>query len=280
MRNIRIIARFEVARLARSTGGVLFLALATIIYAYVALKLVRWAAEVREATALADADNPANKILTGFVGWLVDIEPEALTKMIGEHAPFALVLFFVGLAVNPLLAILGTADQTGSDIQTRHIRYLLLRTDRASLYWGKTLGALLFYGVSMAIICGLIGGAALWGGAIGAGDLPYFLRVWLTLTLFAVPFIALNGLTSAMTGHPGLALVVTLAFYMVVWLISAIGAWAAPQVAFIEYLSPSALKFDLASDDLTVLGKAIGHMAAVTVVAGLIGSTLFKRRDV
>ena len=279
MRNIRIIARFEVARLARSTGGVLFMALATIIYAYVALKLVRWAAEVREATSLA-GDDPASKILTGFVGWLVDIEPDALAKMIGEHAPFALVFFFVGLAVNPLLAILGTADQTGSDIQTRHIRYLLLRTDRASLYWGKTLGAVFFYGVAMAVLCGLIGGAALWGGALVAGDLLYFGRIWLTLTLFAVPFIALNGLTSALTGHAGLGLVVTLAFYMVVWLISAIGSWAAPAVASIEYLSPSALKFDLASDELVTLGKAVAHMAVVTVVAGLIGSTLFKRRDV
>ncbi|MCA9525467.1 MAG: hypothetical protein KC549_04110, partial [Myxococcales bacterium] len=71
-----------------------------------------------------------------------------------------------------------------------------------------------------------------------------------------------------------------LAFYMVVWLISAIGSWAAPAVASIEYLSPSAFKFDLASDELVTLGKAVAHMAVVTVVAGLIGSTLFKRRDV
>ena len=280
MRNINIIARYEVGRQIRSTGGVLFLALAGIIYAYVALRLVKWAAEFKDKVPLGGSDDPVQGIFTGFIGWLVEIEPGQLEKLIANHSPFALVFFFVALAVNPLLAIMASSDQTAGDIQTRHIRYLLLRTDRGSLYWGKTLGSLVFYGASLAVLIGLVAGAAFLGGAIGAGDLLYFGRIWLTLTLFAVPFIALNGFSGALTGHPGLAMLVTLAYYMVVWLISAIGSWGAPAVENVQYLSPSAFKFELAADDLAILGKAAGHMAIVTVVALAVGLTLFKRRDV
>lgn len=279
MRNIGIIARYEVGRLIRSTGGVLFLALAVTIYAYVTIKLVKWAAEFKSASDLAAGDPGAN-VLTGAIGWLVDIEPGQLNTLIAKHPPFALVFFFVALAVNPLLAILGTSDQTASDIQTRNIRYLLLRTDRGSLFWGKVLGSLVFYGLSMALLCGIIAGLSTWAGASTVGDLLYFGRIWLTLTVFALPFIALNAFSGALTGHPGLALITTLGYYMVVWLISTVGGWTSDKAEYIQYLSPSAFKYELATDSLEVLGKAVAHMAIVTTLALGLGVTYFKRRDV
>lgn len=285
MRDIGIIARFEVRRLMKSTGGVLAMALAFVIYFWLALKLREWGAEAQGSAELqalkgAGGDAVGKKLMEGVVGWVVDLDSATIGKMLVNHSPFALVMFLIGLAINPLISILATFDQTGGDISTRHIRFLLLRTNRSSLYWGKFCGALLYYAFAMAFLVAVVGGFGIFGGAMPGGEALYLLRMWLTLVAGAVPFIALNSFANALSGSAGAAFGITFGFYGVVWLISAVGGWINDAFKKLEYLSPSAMKFSLAADDFAVVGKAAAHMFAIGLVALILGSIIFQRRDV
>lgn len=284
MRDIGIIARFEVRRLMKSTGGVLAMSLAFIFYFWIAIKLREWAAEAQgsaELQAIKGAGETVGKsIMEGVVGWFVDLEPAAVGKLIANHSPFALMFFLVALAINPLVSILATFDQTAGDISTRNIRFLLLRTNRTSLYWGKALGAVLYFGVATAILVGSIGVFGILSGAMPGSDLLYLVRIWLTLTVAAVPFVALNACSGAMVGSAGGAFGITFGYYAIVWLLSALGGWINESMKAVAYLSPSAMKFSLAADDFAVFGKALGHMGIIAVIALVVGNAIFQRRDV
>lgn len=285
MGNLGVIARFEVRRLMKSTGGVLGFALAFVIYLWIALKLREWGAEAQgssELQALKGAGGEAmgKQIMEGVVGWFVDLEPAVIGDMLVNHSPFSLVFFLVALVINPLVSILATFDQTGGDISTRHIRYLLLRTDRRSLYWGKVLGATIYYAVGIGILVAIVGGFGIATGAMPASELLYLVRMWITLSLAAVPFIALNAFSNALIGSAGGAFGITFGYYAVVWLISSVGSWVNDSVGMLEYLSPSAMKYSLAADDFAVVGKAALHMGVIAVIALFLGHVLFQRRDV
>jgi ABC-type transport system involved in multi-copper enzyme maturation permease subunit len=285
MRNIGIIARFEVRRLMKGTGGVLAFALAFVIYLWLALKLREWGAEAQnsaELQALKGAGGEAlgKQLMEGAVGWFVDLDDATVGQMLGNHSPFALVFFLVALALNPLISILATFDQTGGDIATRHIRYLLLRTDRRSLYWGKVLGAFFYFSIGIGLLVGIVGAFGIFGGGMPGSEALYLVRIWITLSLAAIPFIALNAFSGALAGNAGAAFGITFAYYSIVWLISSVGSWVNDSVGVLEYLSPSAMKFSLAADDFAVIGKATLHMGVIAVLALFLGNILFQRRDV
>lgn len=285
MRDIGIIARFEVRRLMKSTGGVLAMALAFVIYFWLALKLREWGAEAQGSSELqalkgAGGDAMGKKLMEGAVGWFIDLEPSTIGKMLQNHSPFGLVFFLVALAINPLISILATFDQTGGDISTRHIRFLLLRTDRGSLYWGKFLGAVVYYTIAMGVLVGIVGAFGILGGAMPGSEVLYLVRIWLTLSAGALPFIALNAFSNALSGSAGAAFGITFGYYGVVWLISAVGGWFNEALDKIAYLSPSAMKFNLGADELSVVGTAAAHMIGIGLLALILGNVMFQRRDV
>ena len=285
MRDIGIIARFEVRRLMKSTGGVLAMALAFVIYLWLALKLREWGAEAQGSSELqaikgAGGDAMGKQIMEGAVGWFIDLDSATVGQMLLNHSPFALVFFLVALAINPIISILATFDQTGGDISTRHIRYLLLRTDRGSLYWGKMIGATLYFSIAIGIMVGIVGAFGILTGAMPGSEILYLVRIWLTLSVAALPFIALNAFSGALAGSAGAAFGITFGYYAIAWLVSSVGGWFNENLKVLEYLSPSSMKFNLAADDLAVVGKAALHMGVVAVIAVVLGNMLFQRRDV
>lgn len=261
----------------------LAMTLAFVIYLWLALKLREAIVDVQSATGgLQDsgAEAMGKQLMEGVVGWFVDLESGTFSEMLAGHSPFALVFFLVALAVNPLVSILATFDQTGGDISTRHIRYLLLRTNRRTLYWGKVLGATLFVSLILGVLVAIVAGFGILGGATPASEILYFVRIWLTLSVSAIPFIALNAWANALAGSAGGAFGITFGYYATVWLISAVGGWVDDTVKMVGYLSPSALKFSLAADDLAIVGKGLVHMGIIAAIGLALGSLMFQRRDV
>lgn len=263
----------------------LAMALAFVIYLWLALKLREWGAEAQGSSELqaikgAGGDAVGKQMVERAVGWFVDLDSSTVGQMLLNHSPFALVFFLVALAINPIISILATFDQTGGDISSRHIRYLLLRTDRGSLYWGKMLGATLYFSMSIGVMVAIVGAFGILSGAMPGSEVLYMVRIWLTLTVAALPFIALNAFSGALTGSAGGAFGVTFAYYAVAWLVSAVGGWFNDGLKVLEYLSPSSMKYNLAADDLMVVGKAVLHMGIIAVIAVVLGNLLFQRRDV
>ena len=118
-----------------------------------------------------------------------------------------MALFALVIMMLPIWALVTTYDQTASDIETKHVRYMLFRTDRDSLYLGKSLGALVLVAGSMALALGVLGTfLGLYSSALeGVEGIFYLIRIWATAVLYTLPFIALFGLMGAFC----LALVMT-----------------------------------------------------------------------
>ena len=284
--DVRTISTFELRRLLRSPHGLLFLVFFLAFYGWVAYRLYAASGKLASLGPLGlNSDfgegSPLHAVLSMF---LDDGKVQAVYQLFNDHPPVLLGYFVVALFFMGLFTMLAAFDQTASDIGTRHIRYLLLRTDRASLYVGKTVGVVAFLAIAMAFVSVVVGAVVLGtDGAPGFSAIEvvlYLLRIWVTLCVYSLPFVALLGLAGALVGHGFLALVIALGYWLFVLVVSGIGGMAVESMGYVEYAFPTALKYGLLFDGVGYVLPALAHQlgfAALFFVAGLL---VFRRRDV
>ena len=218
-----VITRFEFFRLLKSAPGILFLVFFGVVYVFIGANLSeskdrlerdpRYAAA---ADALEDPDlaseefaefNPIYQTLS----WILDLDEREIARLVKKHPLLLFALFAMTLMLVPALVLILAMDQTGMDISRRHARYLVVRANRTSIYVGKTLAVVLFWGLSaligtlaMAIICQVTG--LLGEGVSVTSQIPYILRIFGSIFLLGLPFIALAGPgvgTDGSRGHWG-----------------------------------------------------------------------------
>jgi hypothetical protein len=172
-------------------------------------------------------------------------------------------------------------DQTATDIETRHVRYLLFRADRLSIYLGKSLGAL-------GIIAAAIGAALLVVATFlglrsdsleGISGVVYLVRIWLTAVAYAVPFVALLGLMSALVGRPRRSLTFTVLYWFAVATTAGVLGLADESFHNIRYLFPTIGRFDLMLDNPSDMSPTVLYLLCFTLVAGVLGAWRFRSRD-
>jgi ABC-type transport system involved in multi-copper enzyme maturation permease subunit len=285
-RDIRIITEFEYGRLFRSPHGLLFLAFLLVAYGWLAKVLFGLSGELQTLGVLGansdvSADNP---VMTLISYWIGGDEVERLWGLVTDHPPVMVGYFVVALALTALFAMLAAMDQTASDISSRHLRFLLLRTDRASIYVGKTLATYLFFGTAMGVVTLVVIFVVLAsGGSPGftTGDIVgYALRIYVTVMLYALPFVTFVGLCSAMVGHAMIAAVVAFGTWLFLAVASGIGALAIREMGHLSLLFPTAFKYHLVFDDASRVLPALLHQLILGAVFFMAGLTLFRRRDV
>jgi len=282
IRDVGVVTSFECRRFVRSPAGILFLALFVMVTAWFSMKAHDFVKDSDEMAALAQGGGES--MLLAFVSGWTDLTTETLSQLLADHPPLMLLFFLVVVMSTPLLAMIASMDQNASDIHTKHARYLLMRTDRTSLYIGKTCGVYLGFGLYTGI--GILLTASILyfvGGTEGfslLSVLGYGLRIWMATLLLAMPFITMMGLFGAMTSHQMLALLMGVGLGLVVWGVSAIGGWANEDLKVVRYAYPTAFNYHLMTDTAADFLKATGHIlgfAGITFIAGL---TVFRRRDI
>ncbi len=279
LRDVKVVARFELSRVMGTAGGALFVALGGMVYAFVLFRLSDMATELANPNVKMLAAEGADFVAKA-IEWWTDLESGDVATLLADHNPILLTFFMVGLMLTPFLAIMASFDQTGTDIATRHIRYLLLRTDRASLYMGKIVATTTFYAVGMALVtiaAGLVVGSSY---GLGDGGILYLVRIWLTLVGFALPFIAFTAMCSAMTGHGGISLLVAIGVQLFVFLVAGVGTYMNPSFEQFKYVFASVVKYDFAADNISTIGFAVAYSVGWGALMFFIGRATFARRDV
>ncbi len=279
-RDIAVIIAQDVRRLLRGPQGILF----CVLFAGAFVPLAFWMKRLAEE--LGDFMGPASargmEIIYEPVAWFTDLDKDTISQLVQSHPPALLVFFAAALFFTPFLAMMGSFDQTASDIRVRGLRYVLLRTDRTSLYVGKSLAALAVFAALGGVAVLLVGGLLTMtdSGLGGAAGVAYLVRIWATMVVFATPFVALMGLTNAITGHPYLALGLGFALQFAVWLVATVGGHSIEALTGAQLAFPTAFKYHLLSDGASDILPALGVQAAFTAVVGLAGWFAFRRRDV
>lgn len=277
------IVAFELRRLVRAPHGILFLVGVGCYYLWLAMWLEDISDEMDQATAQLEAmqGSGAGAMLHEVIGWWTDLDASAVDGLLTNHPPLLVATFVLTVLLTPLLAMLASFDQTASDIRTRHIRFMLLRTDRASLFTGKAIGSLLFFAIAQVVATSLVA-AVLWitGGVSGLDSLTYVVRIAVTAIVFAVPFVSLMAMCGAITGNARLALLMGFAIQLLIWAASGIGGLLDESLKVLRFGFPTAMKYHLVSDAMGDIGLALVHQGVLIVVFLALGWTVLRRRDV
>jgi ABC-type transport system involved in multi-copper enzyme maturation permease subunit len=277
-RDIATIARFEITRHLRSRHAIVA---GVILVGFCGFGSYQLADFADQMAAVGRDLGPALGMITGMIESLTGLPAIAIGALLHEHPPVLVALFGMVMTLMPILCLTLAYDQTATDIETRHVRYLLFRTDRLSIYLGKSLGAL-------GIVGAAIGAALLVVGTFlglrsnsleGMSGVVYLARIWLTAVAYSIPFVAFLGLMSALVGRPRRTLTFTVLYWFAVS--TAAGVLGFVDVAFhkLRYLFPTVGRFELMLDDFSDMRTTVLYLLCFTLIAGGLGAWRFRTRD-
>lgn len=132
LNHLLLISLFELKRLFNSRQGLLYLVTFAVVWFFILMYPVRYAAELIAPTHGGEHAGAFFAFL-GFGSLLHWQIPE-----LGVYWHFALLIF-------PLLAVVSSAAQTCSDRQRGTLRFLLLRSSRDSIFFGRFFGMMLIH---------------------------------------------------------------------------------------------------------------------------------------
>ena len=211
-----------------------------------------------------------------------EVKTERWTNFVLDERPALLsAILFIMVFGMPLLISFGAFNQTAGDIGNRGLRYQLLRTDRANIYYGRLLATAILtvavqalVVVTVALYLGLK--VQIYDGMAIAG---WSLQGFLALVLLSLPYVAVCSWISAGNDSPMVSLVLCKLVIGGVLLTAVVGQIFWEPMYLANYLLPWGIQNHLLAPDLsTVLLTAAGCLGYTAVYAGL-GARKFRTRD-
>lgn len=231
MRDIWLVARFEILRAIRTWRAVALLvlyAVATGGATYLFTRVV-WLLENGVARQLGVAET---QVPGAMLDKLVasDTWRELVTAMTGaphlvEHVvripPLAMFELWFGFLLVPFFAASASAECIAIDVQSRAIRYEALRTGRLELVLGRFAGQLVLTFAATLVSVGIA-----WGVGLGfmVVERPLELLGWLVAFaprawMFSLPFVAIGVTASQLTASPAWARVLAIGGTALTWVL-------------------------------------------------------------
>ena len=221
------------------------------------------------------------------IGWVTGADAATSAYFVKEQPALQSAILLMLLASMPFFACLAGFNQTAGEIGTKGLRFLLLRTDRSSLFLGRFLAALLFASVGVVV---LVAVTIIYLAA--RLDLYAFtdLLLWgaqgtLALWLVLLPHLALTAWVSAALESPMgsfslCSAVVGLPIALLKGIVFALRKIQDIDLAWTDRLLPWGWKYDLLDPSLANRAVAAAVMVGFTVLFLWLGRRTFLRRDV
>jgi hypothetical protein len=237
MRDVWLVARFEILRAIRTWRAVALLVLYAVASGGSAWLFTKFVGllenSIAEQLHVAKTEVPGT-----MLGELVrsDTWHDVLEAMTGSPQlvdvlvavpPLALFHLWFGFLIVPFFASSTSAECLAIDVQSRAIRYEAQRTGRLELVLGRFAGQLALTGLAAAASVGIV-----WivGMTFMVGNAPLGLAGWLLLLaprawLFGVPFVALGVTASQVTSSPAWARVLAIGGTAGSWVLFGVARW-------------------------------------------------------
>lgn len=234
----------------------------------VARPVVEWVlTEEKTSTEEEEEDEEAGREWTSF---LLDENPALLSAVL-------LIMLFA----SPFLVTMGAFNQFSGDVQTRGIRYQLLRAERTNIFFGRFLGAALFTILVMALLIAIISlyiGLKLQIYEMGA-LVGWSLRGFLALSLVCLPYVALCAWISSAIDSPFGSLTISSVIVGAVPLFALIGRHTWEPMAYVNYLLPWGVQNHLLHPSSLHLVGSVAACLGYTALFLLLGHRHFSKRD-
>jgi len=216
------------------------------------------------------------------IDWAVDPSPDQLDYLTTDKPVIVSAILVLLLLVTPFLSCLAGFNQTAGDISTKGLRFLLIRTERPNIFFGRFIGTYFFSVAVYALLFTVLTlYCALRVDVHPAGDMAlWFIQGFFRLAIFSLPYIALCALVSCAIDSSFGALVISLLLAYIVPLLVTIGSAATPAIRYGQYLTPWGFKYWLFQPVASAqLWGGIGAMCAFTAGVLWLGNRYFSKRD-
>ncbi|MFV0543666.1 MAG: hypothetical protein ACK5L8_08275 [Marinicella pacifica] len=215
-----------------------------------------------------------------ILAWLFDAKT-AQSLFTERHPGFSLY-YLIAINTAPFFVLFAASDQTANDIGGQYLRFLLPRCLRSEIYLGRFIGAVLLVWMAYAVVTLL---AMFWVVMFNNASLTnvFMDALWMIvcLAVYAVPFIAMMSLSSALVGSAALSALLGIGFYFIVTIIVSIMGFQSDQLAdAVSYILPNTMKSELLLFEFGGLLKAVIVNGIYTAVYLYAGWMIFSRRDI
>jgi ABC-type transport system involved in multi-copper enzyme maturation permease subunit len=222
------------------------------------------------STSMNDSEQEDDSNLDPWTDFLIEKKPALLSAI------FLVLIFGMPFAISFL-----AFNQMSGDIQTHGLRYLLLRSARSNIYFGRFLGTVIF---SIAVIAIIVAIITFYLGVKTRIYPASALAGWgvcgfLALSIQMVPYIAVCSMISASTDSPFLSLVLAKMVIAGVLFLSVVGRFVWGPAEYIKYALPWGWQSQLLHPNVLHWGGAALACLAYTAVFLGLGYYHFRKRD-
>ena len=240
--------------------------------------------EILQDSAAAPSAPMMNSDNTSMAGQGQEDDPDfdPWTEFLIAKRPALLSAIFLVLVFGMPFTISFLAfNQISGDVQSFGLRYLLLRTDRSNIYFGRFLGTVIF---STAVVAIIVATITFYLGVrtriYPAGALAgWAVCGFLALSILMVPYIAVCSLISASVDSPFLSLVLAKVVIAGVLFLAVLGRFVWEPAKYIQYALPWGWQCHLLHPNLVHWGGAVAACLAYTAVFLMLGYYRFVKRD-
>lgn len=281
---IRRILSFELVRAKNNPVIILALISSALYFIVIGIYLGRSAEDLNVAFSefrqIADGGFQEDGI--PLIGWLKEVTDPALLSLFANHSPLLGIFFWLALLGTPWIVMLVASDQTASELSRRHIRFILPRVTRRSLFLARLLSSWISWVVISSCSLFLIGLVLMQFGDGENRDSDYILvlRMIGILAIYGIPFISMMAFINTFIPNAFLSYLLATGAWSIFWVLGAVGSWVSDGFKFFSYLMPTVVKYPLLSDDPQRFLQGVGGVAAYSLIFIFLGNLIFSRRDV
>ncbi|HFB66465.1 MAG TPA: ABC transporter [Aeromonadales bacterium] len=183
--NMVIIALFELIRVFKTRRGLATLAAFAVIWYFILRYPISYAAEIIQTEGFKHQVS----VMFGLVG---------IGGLLDWQVPEMAVYWVAALYIFPFFSLLLAADQTSSDRSRGTLRFLVLRTSRDSLFFGRFLGQMLIQSIIVVLTLLATVLMASWRDPqLFTVALNSAILIFINLFIVLLPFTALMAMLSA-----------------------------------------------------------------------------------
>jgi hypothetical protein len=211
----------------------------------------------------------------------VDAAQEWASYLLDERPALLSAIMLILIFSLPFLISCGAFNQLSGDVQTRGLRFQLLRTERANIYFGRFLGTAAYSAIVLAILVvtivvylGLQIRIYDWGDLIAWGGWGY-----VALVILSVPYIAVCSLISAYLDSPFGSLAMCVLAIGGVPLVALLGSLQWEKAAYVKWLLPWGIQNNLLHHSGGMLAVAVAACLGYSALFLALGYRHFAKRD-
>ena len=162
-----------------------------------------------------------------------------LLNLLEWELPELSIYWLISVYILPFFALIFTCDQTCSDRERGTLRFILLRSSRAELLYGRFLGQLLIISILISItLIASLAFASFNHQNISFNSMSLALTILLKLIVIILPFIASMSLINVFVSSAKMSLVVYVLLYIGIAILINLLSEFVFDVSFLLYIIP------------------------------------------